>query len=394
MRPATVSPHVHSPDVLEARSAQDRRCLDGCAGRRPARDVRRTDPCAGSTAHRLGHESRRNCRQGRACPARRASGPPPAGPAAPRPRHDTAERSTRRTRRQRTIAAPEADVYAPGVTSSPRPDGRRRLSEPRRPPVRPRHPRRVPRKLNHVFPCTPVARCRRIRRRRRLPPARPHQLRQARARPQGRHPDRPETKDSDRVKADAESTDRALSVLRGRVDALGVAEPTLARSGETPHHHRAARRPGSPRSGRGHRPDRAAVVPRGAARCPPTADEKPAEGEQLLARRGPAAPIIVGPALLDGNGVRDAAASTDQQGLGQWIVNVDFNGTGQRRVEAARVGDACANPAAGNRVAIVLDDKVISSPGVVPDAVQLGRRRRAPASPATSPRPRPRTSPC
>ncbi len=42
-----------------------------------------------------------------------------------------------------------------------------------------------------------------------------------------------QTKDSDRVKADAESTDRALSVLRGRVDALGVAEPTLARSGDT-----------------------------------------------------------------------------------------------------------------------------------------------------------------
>ncbi|MET1039209.1 MAG: protein translocase subunit SecD, partial [Aeromicrobium sp.] len=40
-----------------------------------------------------------------------------------------------------------------------------------------------------------------------------------------------ETKDSERVKADAESTDRALSVIRGRVDALGVAEPTLARSG-------------------------------------------------------------------------------------------------------------------------------------------------------------------
>ena len=34
------------------------------------------------------------------------------------------------------------------------------------------------------------------------------------------------------MKADAESTDRALEVLRGRVDALGVAEPTLARSGD------------------------------------------------------------------------------------------------------------------------------------------------------------------
>jgi SecD/SecF fusion protein len=40
-----------------------------------------------------------------------------------------------------------------------------------------------------------------------------------------------ETKDSPTTEADAESTDRALEVLRRRVDALGVAEPTLARSG-------------------------------------------------------------------------------------------------------------------------------------------------------------------
>jgi SecD/SecF fusion protein len=40
-----------------------------------------------------------------------------------------------------------------------------------------------------------------------------------------------ETKDSPVREADAEATDRALEVLRRRVDALGVAEPTLARSG-------------------------------------------------------------------------------------------------------------------------------------------------------------------
>src|SRR5688500_2455562 len=40
-----------------------------------------------------------------------------------------------------------------------------------------------------------------------------------------------ETQDSPTTEADAEATDRALEVLRRRVDALGVAEPTLARSG-------------------------------------------------------------------------------------------------------------------------------------------------------------------
>jgi hypothetical protein len=41
-----------------------------------------------------------------------------------------------------------------------------------------------------------------------------------------------ETRDAPTVKADAESTQRALEVLRRRVDALGVAEPTIARAGD------------------------------------------------------------------------------------------------------------------------------------------------------------------
>jgi len=41
-----------------------------------------------------------------------------------------------------------------------------------------------------------------------------------------------ETEDSPTTEADAEATDRAVEVLRRRVDALGVSEPTLARSGE------------------------------------------------------------------------------------------------------------------------------------------------------------------
>ena len=35
---------------------------------------------------------------------------------------------------------------------------------------------------------------------------------------------------TDRVEANAESTDKAIEVLRGRVDALGIAEPTLSSS--------------------------------------------------------------------------------------------------------------------------------------------------------------------
>src|SRR5215204_6212607 len=41
-----------------------------------------------------------------------------------------------------------------------------------------------------------------------------------------------ETRDSDTVQASRESTDRTLEVMRRRVDGLGVAEPSLTRSGD------------------------------------------------------------------------------------------------------------------------------------------------------------------
>ena len=41
-----------------------------------------------------------------------------------------------------------------------------------------------------------------------------------------------ETKDTPTVKANAENTDKALEVLRRRVDALGVAEPNVTRQGD------------------------------------------------------------------------------------------------------------------------------------------------------------------
>jgi SecD/SecF fusion protein len=180
-----------------------------------------------------------------------------------------------------------------------------------------------------------------------------------------------ETKSTDRVTADAESTDRALEVLRGRVDALGVSEPTLARSGEN---RIIIELPGlqDPR-------EAAEVIGRTAQltfhevlRIPPPGSEpeKPAEGEKVVNDED-GNPIVVGEPLLDGNGVSDAVAATPEQGVGQWVVNVDFNGEG-RDGWRQLVSDACANQEAGQRVAILLDDEVISSPGVVPELCTSG----------------------
>lgn len=180
-----------------------------------------------------------------------------------------------------------------------------------------------------------------------------------------------ETQSTDRVDADAESTDRALEVLRGRVDALGVAEPTLARSGEN---RIIIELPGlqDPR-------EAAEVIGRTAQltfhevlRIPPPEAEpaKEKDGERVVEDED-GGPIVVGEPLLDGNGVSDAVATTPEQGVGQWVVNVDFNGDG-RDGWRQLVSDACSNQEAGQRVAILLDDEVISSPGVVPDLCAAG----------------------
>lgn len=177
-----------------------------------------------------------------------------------------------------------------------------------------------------------------------------------------------ETRDSERVKADAESTDRALTVIRGRVDALGVAEPTLARSGSN---RIIVELPGvqDPR-------EAAEVIGQTAqlsfheVRSIPTAESTPPEGERAIEDED-GSPVVIGPQLLDGNGVSDASSGVPEGGIGQWVVNVEFNGQGRGGWKDL-VAAACANPSAGQRVAIVLDDKVISSPAVQPSLCQSG----------------------
>ncbi len=177
-----------------------------------------------------------------------------------------------------------------------------------------------------------------------------------------------ETQSTDRVTADAEATDRALEVLRGRVDALGVSEPTLARSGEK---RIIIELPGV------QDPREAAEVIGKTAQLTfhevlrvPEPNAEPQKSERIV-KDEDGGPIVVGKPLLDGNGVSDAVATTPEQGVGQWVVNVDFNGEG-RDGWGQLVSDACANQEAGQRVAILLDDEVISSPGVVPELCAAG----------------------
>ncbi|MEU9297377.1 protein translocase subunit SecD [Streptomyces sp. NPDC048266] len=175
-----------------------------------------------------------------------------------------------------------------------------------------------------------------------------------------------QTEDGPATRADAAATDRALEVLRKRVDGLGVAEPSLARSGER---RIVVELPGlrDPRQaadaiGRTAQLTFHAVTgTTGGPAGPATAN-----GTRVLA--DPDAPgrflTLAAPALT-GDGVKSADAVLDtSRGLG-WTVDLSFRGRAAD-TWARLTGDAaCAAPSdPARRVAIVLDDRVVSAPAM------------------------------
>ncbi|MEU9229533.1 protein translocase subunit SecD [Streptomyces massasporeus] len=182
-----------------------------------------------------------------------------------------------------------------------------------------------------------------------------------------------ETRSTPTTDADGAATDRTLEVLRGRIDALGVAEPTLVRSGE---HRIIVELPGV------QDPKKAAAVLGRTAQLTfhpvlGVADEAgdtsrplPKRPRERVLPDESGTPLRLGPTSLTGEDVKEAAARFDQQGGAGWHVTVGFEGTG--RVGWADLTGAAACQAPGDparRVAIVLDDKVISSPQVDPSLV-------------------------
>ncbi|OLM17994.1 MULTISPECIES: protein translocase subunit SecD [unclassified Pseudonocardia] len=173
-----------------------------------------------------------------------------------------------------------------------------------------------------------------------------------------------ETRDTEEVPADAAATDRVLEVLRGRVDGLGVAEPSLTRSGEN---RIIVELPGltdpaeaAETLGRTAQLTMHPVLGTGAPEAAPTADET---GQ----------PLQLGPPALQGDMIASAQSVPSQQSVG-FEVQVGFDGEGPGRWQALTGQAACAPPGdPQRRVAIVLDDQVISSPQVDPSiACQVG----------------------
>ncbi|MFZ6003029.1 MAG: protein translocase subunit SecD [Actinomycetota bacterium] len=182
-----------------------------------------------------------------------------------------------------------------------------------------------------------------------------------------------EAQDTDRVSVDGDVASRTLEVLRRRVDALGVSEPTLQRSGE--------RRiiielPGVAD------PDEAvevigrtaqlqfrpvlSVEPVAPNETAPSAPESGVDGDVFVSEDGE--PLRLGPAAVTGEAVSSASARFAAELGAQWHVEVSFRGEGGRQWAELTGEAACAPPGdPRRRVAIVLDRDVISSPQVGAD---------------------------
>ncbi|MGW2465100.1 protein translocase subunit SecD [Streptomyces argyrophyllae] len=179
-----------------------------------------------------------------------------------------------------------------------------------------------------------------------------------------------QTRSTATTDADRAATDRTLEVLRGRIDALGVAEPTLVRSGDD---RIVVELPGV------QDPKKAADVLGRTAQLTfhpvlgtaAGADDDsrplPKRSRESVRPDESGTPLRLGAAALTGAHVEEAAARFDQQGGAGWHVTVGFAGAG-RDGWARLTGEAACHPpgAPERRVAIVLDGKVISSPQVDP----------------------------
>jgi SecD/SecF fusion protein len=172
-----------------------------------------------------------------------------------------------------------------------------------------------------------------------------------------------ETHDSPTRKADAKATDEALEVIRRRVDALGVAEPVLARSGDN---RILVELPGV------QDPQEAIAILGRTAQLtvapvlgPAEPGQKVQNGQRVLADTNGQL-MLLGATALTGEGVQDAQAVTESPS-GRWVVSITLQGSATSAWQRLTADAACApDGAPARRVAIVVDDKIASAPQMDP----------------------------
>lgn len=185
-----------------------------------------------------------------------------------------------------------------------------------------------------------------------------------------------QTSDGPGVEANAASTDRTIEVLRRRVDGLGVAEPTIARVGDT---RVLVELPGvSDTAGA------VAAIGQTAqltvhpvldigdpAAVPAEPDASVDTAAELTLLDEDLQPVRLGPSVITGEGIGDSIGRVSDLGAGNEVV-INFRGDGSGQWGALTAEAACSPPGAPTRrVAFVLDGEVISSPPVA-DQVTCG----------------------
>ncbi|GAA1100498.1 protein translocase subunit SecD [Nocardioides dubius] len=164
----------------------------------------------------------------------------------------------------------------------------------------------------------------------------------------------------DKVKGS--EVDRTIEVLRGRIDSIGVSEPTIARVGEDrvlvelPD----VQDPTQAKAVIG-KTAQLTMHPVVGGVTDPSA--KPAKGNKILAdEQGNR--LELGPTAVKGSQIKSADAVMPQNSVG-WEVSIKFDGDGDDAYTKITAQAACApNGDPTRRVAIVLDDQIISSPEV------------------------------
>jgi SecD/SecF fusion protein len=169
-------------------------------------------------------------------------------------------------------------------------------------------------------------------------------------------------------KIDADTINRTVEVMRRRVDQIGVSEPVLQKAGsdriivELP----GLSDPAEAVEVIGKTAQLSFHAVLGAQASPPPTT--PAEGSKELVLADESGGYLrLATSALTGDVVKDARADLDPESFA-WSVVLEFRGEGTRAWESLTGKAACEPDGdAKRRLAIALDDKVISSPQVSPE---------------------------
>ncbi len=174
-----------------------------------------------------------------------------------------------------------------------------------------------------------------------------------------------EAEGTEQTPATAENVDKTLEVLRGRVDALGVSESTLVRQGEN---RILVELPGVTNDEEAQEAEErigtTAKLTIHEVLSEAQPDAEPSEEGNLVLPSDQGDTLEIGPTVIQGEQITGASAVQRDQSV-QWVVAIDFNGEGGA-TWAEITGTAACNPLGDpkRRIAIVLDNEIISSPEV------------------------------